>query len=190
MQGRRRQGKTSLKKWICGFSIFIRIIPTHLLWQMNASSPSEKEREFCRCLFTSSVKHEIRHFHVPSRGRGKEMYEKARCTCKVVVLLITYCVFYVLVAFAGNVLYSSHQLLKANPSSASHNKVLNQPNSWKGKLCALLRVAKNVGIMQRSPHPKIPRQNVALVLPVEAILASLMRTKHCIFVFVLFLFYF
>ena len=96
---------------------------------MNANSPSEKERTFCRCLFTPSVKHEIRHFHVPSRGRGKEMYEKARYTCKVVVLLKTYCVLKVLVAVAGNVLCSSHQLLKANPLSASHNKVLNQPNN-------------------------------------------------------------
>ena len=89
----------------------------------------KKERKFCRWLFTSSVKHEIRLFHVPSRGRGKEMYEKARCTCKVVVLLIVYCVFKVLVAVAGNVLCSSHELLKANPLSASHNKVLNQPNN-------------------------------------------------------------
>ena len=100
-----------------------------LLWQMNASCPSEKERTFCRCLFTSPIKHEIRHFHVPSRGRGKEMYEKAKCACKVVVLLIVYCVFKVLVAVAGNVLCSSHELLKATPLSASHNKVLNQPNN-------------------------------------------------------------
>ena len=38
-------------------------------------------------LFTSFTKREIRHFHAGSRAvDGKEMYKKAWCTCKVVVL--------------------------------------------------------------------------------------------------------
>ena len=31
--------RTSLKKWICVLSVFIAIIPTHLLCQMQANPP-------------------------------------------------------------------------------------------------------------------------------------------------------
>ena len=61
---------TSLKKWICVLSVFIAIIPTYLLCQMYANPPnlnskgpylsSESEIKFRRCLFTFSIKHEIR----------------------------------------------------------------------------------------------------------------------------------
>ena len=47
-------------------------------------------------MFTSSIKREIRHVHVARRSRaktGREMYKKAWCTCKVVVLLIKPIVF-------------------------------------------------------------------------------------------------
>ena len=68
--------KTSLKKWIRVFSIFIAVFPTHLLCQMSANFPGvgflrttskfEQKGNFvvvCTCL-PSSTKHEIRHFHV------------------------------------------------------------------------------------------------------------------------------
>ena len=43
-----------------------------------------KKKENCCLVFTSSTKLETMKFHVV----GKEMYNKAWCTCKVVVLLI------------------------------------------------------------------------------------------------------
>ena len=55
-------------------SFFIAIIPTYLLGQMYANPPEfesqgtilnfRKRNKFLRCLFTLSIKHEIRHFHV------------------------------------------------------------------------------------------------------------------------------
>ena len=66
--------KTSLEKWICVFSVSIVIIPTPLLCQMQTDSSGaeflstiskfRKRKKFCRCLFASSTKREIRHFHV------------------------------------------------------------------------------------------------------------------------------
>ena len=66
--------RTSLKNWICVLSVFIVIIPTHLLrkWKrtllkLNSKGPypsSEREIKFRRCLFTFSIKREIRHLHV------------------------------------------------------------------------------------------------------------------------------
>ena len=52
------------------FSIFIAVIPTHLLCQLKANSPgaeipsSETGRKFRRRLFTSSIKREIKRFYV------------------------------------------------------------------------------------------------------------------------------
>ena len=55
-------------------SVFIAINPTYLLCQMYANPPKlnskgpysspESEIKFRRCLFTFSIKHEIRHFRV------------------------------------------------------------------------------------------------------------------------------
>ena len=65
--------RTSRKKWICVLSVFIGIIPTHFvncrrtLLKLNFKGPnssSEREITFRRCLFMSSIKRKIRHFHV------------------------------------------------------------------------------------------------------------------------------
>ena len=54
--------------------------------RLYQSSGKEKES---RCLvLTSTAKREIRHFHVASGSKGKERYEKAGRTYKVVVLSI------------------------------------------------------------------------------------------------------
>ena len=55
--------RTSLKRWICVPSVFIAIIPTHLNFRGPYRS-SKREIKFRRCLFTSSIKRKIRHFHV------------------------------------------------------------------------------------------------------------------------------
>ena len=67
--------KTSHEKWIRIFSVFIVIIPTHLLCQMQANSSGaeflstiskfiEKKKILSCCLFTSFPEHKNRHFHV------------------------------------------------------------------------------------------------------------------------------
>ena len=62
---------------------------------------SGKEKENCCFVFPSSIKREIRHFHVVVVQRLQEMYKRAWCTCKVVVLPIqTYWFFAVPVAVA------------------------------------------------------------------------------------------
>jgi len=40
-------------------------------------SSLKKERKICCLLYTSSIKHEIRHFHAVVGRDGKEMYQKA-----------------------------------------------------------------------------------------------------------------
>ena len=65
-RGRRRQGKLLFKKWICVFSTFIAIIPTHLYCRMYAHSFGI---EFLRALLKFKKK-------------------KVWCTCKIVLLLI------------------------------------------------------------------------------------------------------
>ena len=82
MRGRRRQRKRRLiKKGIRVFSNFVAIIPNHLLRKMQSnshgveslrssnykgqSSPSsERERKFRRCLFSYSIKREVRYLQV------------------------------------------------------------------------------------------------------------------------------
>ena len=64
---------------------------TRTLLNLNSKGPyssSESEIKFLPCLFTFSIKHEIRHFKSYLCKNGKEMYKKARCLCKVVVLFI------------------------------------------------------------------------------------------------------
>ena len=58
--------RTSLKKWICVLSVFIAIVPTHWLCQIQANPPGveflgtifklRKRNQFRRCLFTKSIK--------------------------------------------------------------------------------------------------------------------------------------
>ena len=61
--------KTLLEKWLCIFSIFIIIIPSRLLRQMQANSDllelnsfqpypnSERERKVCHCLYSRPPQH-------------------------------------------------------------------------------------------------------------------------------------
>ena len=79
--------RASLKKWICVLSAFITIIPTHLLCQLLANPPgveflgtypsAERETKFRRCLFTSSIKRGIRHFHVVVVQSGQSHVQKS-----------------------------------------------------------------------------------------------------------------
>ena len=71
-------------------------------WRTALSLERERERKIRRRLFTSSIKREIRHFHVIySCNNGKEMHKKnvmhvqSRCFTS-----LTYYVFDVLVAVA------------------------------------------------------------------------------------------
>ena len=54
----------------------------------HIQAQKEKENFIVACLRTSSIKREIRHFHVVVVQNGKEMYKKVWCTCEVVVFLI------------------------------------------------------------------------------------------------------
>ena len=67
----RRDGyENSLKKWICFFSVFSQLFLVkcrRTLLELNSLGPhpsTEREVKFRRCLFTSSIKREIRHFYV------------------------------------------------------------------------------------------------------------------------------
>ena len=99
MTARVTAAKTSLKKWIRVLSIFIVIFETQLLCQISANSPgfdpsSERERKFCRGLFTSSIKHgENGQIHVGlwgpqyywnSSGNSKtqRIPDNIECSCK------------------------------------------------------------------------------------------------------------
>ena len=57
-----------------------------------------KGKKISLSLVTSLIKHEIRHFPLQSCSNGKEMYKKAWCLCKLVVLLNNPYCFDVLVA--------------------------------------------------------------------------------------------
>ena len=72
---------------------------TRLLYHMQANSSGDEfyQRTISKFMKRMSFvihrlvyvlhKREIRHFHAGTRAvDGKEMYKKARCTCKVVVL--------------------------------------------------------------------------------------------------------
>ena len=52
-----------------------------------------KRKKISSSLVTSLIKCEIRHFPSQSCSNGKEMYNKAWCTCKLVVLLNKPCCF-------------------------------------------------------------------------------------------------
>ena len=99
-------GKTSLKKWNCGFSfsIFIAIIPSFLLCWMYANSPGV---EFLKTLSKLKKRKKILlllvyvlykmwnwvfscRSHVKLARNGQK---KLWCTCKVVVLLVITIVF-------------------------------------------------------------------------------------------------
>ena len=99
IQRRGRQRERRLNSEFAFFQSLQRLfLPTYFvkcrrtLLKLNFKWPyssSEREIKFRRCLFTSSLKREIRHFHVEVvQENRKEMYKKAWSTCKAVVLLI------------------------------------------------------------------------------------------------------
>ena len=59
--------------WLFQLAYFVKC--KHWLWLLYIQL--HEENEFCHCLFTSFTKREI---------DGKEMFKKAWCTCKVLVL--------------------------------------------------------------------------------------------------------
>ena len=78
---------------LCLLTYFVKC--TRTLLHLNSKGPysySESKIQFRRCLFMFFIKQEMTYFHVVvlsySCKNGKEMYKKAWCTCKVVVLLI------------------------------------------------------------------------------------------------------
>ena len=93
-----------LKKWICVLSVFIAIIPTHLLCQMWANPPEAefqvtisklRKRNKISSLLVY-VLYKTRNKAFPRRSRVKTVKKctkKVWCTCKVVVLLIKPIVF-------------------------------------------------------------------------------------------------
>ena len=95
--------KTSLKKRIWLLSVFIAIIPTHLLCQMSVNPPGiefqgtiskfkKRNKISSFCLFMSWIKCEISHFHVGKRAK--------KCTKSVMQVRSccfaykTYCFFF------------------------------------------------------------------------------------------------
>ena len=97
--------RTSLKKWIC---VRLVLLPTYFvkcrraLLKLNFKGPypsSEREVIFRRCLFTPSIKREIRYFHVVvvqkrERNRQKSVMHVRSCCFGY----NTHCFFDVLVA--------------------------------------------------------------------------------------------
>ena len=90
--------RTSLKKWICIlFSLYRNYAYPLLLCQMKANPPRVeffgakskfRKRKFRRCLFTSSIEREIRHFHVVVvQKRAKKCTKKRDARAKVLFCL-------------------------------------------------------------------------------------------------------
>ena len=85
----------TLKKCICVLSVFIGLfVPNYFvkrrrtLLKLNFKGPcpsSEREIKFHRCLFTSSIKHEIRHFHVVFVQKRKRNVQK-KCDARAKLL--------------------------------------------------------------------------------------------------------
>ena len=77
------QRRDSNENITCVLSVFIAIIPTNYfvertrtLLNLNSKGPyssSESKMKFLRCLFTFSIKHEIRHFHVVVQKRQRNV---------------------------------------------------------------------------------------------------------------------
>ena len=97
--------RTSLKKWICVLLVFTAIIPTtyfvkctrRTLLKLNFKWPyssSEREIKFRRCLFTSPLKREIRHFHVEVVQKQERNVQKNVMHVQSCCLLIKSFVFF------------------------------------------------------------------------------------------------
>ena len=57
-------------------------------WISRGHIQAQIEKKIRRCLFTSSIKPEMRHFHVVVVQKLERNVQKVWCTCEVVVLLI------------------------------------------------------------------------------------------------------
>ena len=62
-------------------------------WISRGHIQAQIEKKIRRCLFTSSIKREMRHFHVVVVQKLERNVQKVWCTCEVVVLLIKPIVF-------------------------------------------------------------------------------------------------
>ena len=95
------------------------IIPTHLLCQMQANPPEiefygtifkfRKKIKFCHCLFTFSVKREIRHFHVVVVQKRRTNVQKSVMHMQIYCFAYKLLVCEVLVAVASLDLKITHQ---------------------------------------------------------------------------------
>ena len=99
--------KMSLLKWISVFQTLSHLFQfTENVYKCRQNFPKvdflgrklRKRKKISSSLVISLIKREIRHFPSQSCSNSKEMYKKARCTCKLVVLLNNPCCFDVLVA--------------------------------------------------------------------------------------------
>ena len=72
--------KTSHKKWIYVFPVFISMIPTHLLLSKVGETPwgwiASREIKFRRRLFKSSIKCNIKRFHVAVMQKRERNLQK------------------------------------------------------------------------------------------------------------------
>ena len=120
-----------LKKWICFLSVFIAIIPTHLLCQMKVNPPgveflrtnpsSEKEIKFRCCLFTSSIKSKIWAFSRRSRAKtGKSCCFAYKTYCFVFFDVLV--VIRVVGSKVTNECYGSQQGRLGTKWMTSHSK--------------------------------------------------------------------
>ena len=57
-------------------------------WISRGHTQAQIEKKIRRCLFTSSIKREMRYFHVVVVQKLERNVQKVWCTCEVVVLLI------------------------------------------------------------------------------------------------------
>ena len=95
------------------------------LFEPNSQEPyssSERERKFSHRLFMSSIKREIRHFLLYSCSDGKELYKKAWCTCRVIVVLPILC-WRSCCCHCGGILKVSNIMLRDHSMSDLHRNI-------------------------------------------------------------------
>ena len=99
--------KMSLLKWISVFQTLSHLFQfTENVYKCRQNLTKvdflgrklRKRKKISSSLVISLIKREIRHFPSQSYSNGKEMYKKAWCTCKLVVLFNNPCCFDILVA--------------------------------------------------------------------------------------------
>ena len=115
--------RTLLKNWIWVLSVFIAIIPTHLLCKckqtflrLNSKGPypsSEREIKFRRCLFTFSIKRKIGHLHAVVVLKQQKNVEKSVMHVKSREKLFCWLNLFFLFFFSTLSLWSCRWILKS-----------------------------------------------------------------------------